>query len=286
MSTVSSSREKNTETPPATTTHDELPFARRKAEDTPGHWLLARLGKKVLRPGGRHLTEKMVGALPLAGSDVVELAPGLGLTARLLLDGDPGTYTGVEEDPAAAAISAHAIGERGTVVTGNAKKTGLPDACCDVVVNEAMLTMNTDTSKGRILDEVARILRPGGHYAIHELSLTPDDISDDIAAEVRTALARSIKVNARPLTTSEWVALLAEHGLQAETVSHAEMALLHVRRVISDEGFVGTLRIGRNYLRDPDARRRVNIMWRCFHRYRRSIAAVSIIARKAPVGDA
>lgn len=26
----------------------------------PGHWLLARMGKRVLRPGGRKLTEKMV----------------------------------------------------------------------------------------------------------------------------------------------------------------------------------------------------------------------------------
>ena len=31
---------------------EALPFAQRKAEDTPGRWLLARLGKRVLRPGG------------------------------------------------------------------------------------------------------------------------------------------------------------------------------------------------------------------------------------------
>src|SRR6476660_1684537 len=52
----------------------------------PGHWLLARLGKRVLRPGGRQLTNRMIEALNIGPSDaVVEFAPGLGETARLTL---------------------------------------------------------------------------------------------------------------------------------------------------------------------------------------------------------
>ena len=69
-------------------------MAARPIEDVPGHWLLARLGKRVLRPGGRELTEQMLQALPLAGRDVVELAPGLGLTAREILAREPGSYVG------------------------------------------------------------------------------------------------------------------------------------------------------------------------------------------------
>lgn len=260
----------------------DLPFSTRTAEDVPGHWLLARLGKRVLRPGGRALSETLVAALPVTGHDVVELAPGLGLTARLLLDQQPSSYIGVEENASAAAISTNAVGERGRVVIGNAKQTGLADESCDVVVTEAMLTMNTDASKGQILDEVWRILRPNGYYAIHELSLTPDEISPEIAAEVRTALARSIKVNARPLTVAEWTALFEQHGFHVERTTGARMALLRVRRVIADEGIRGTLRIGRNYLRDRDARARVNGMRRTFQKHRRSIAAVAVVARKVP----
>ena len=45
----------------------------------PGHWLLARLGKRVLRPGGRELTRQMLNGLCIkASDDVVEFAPGLG----------------------------------------------------------------------------------------------------------------------------------------------------------------------------------------------------------------
>lgn len=267
-----------TATDPAAAT--ALPFAQRKTEDVPGHWLLARLGKRVLRPGGRRLTEQMVAALPVAGGDVVELAPGVGHTARLLVDAGPSSYIGVEEDEAAAALTAEAVGDRGQVTVGNAKATGLPDAGADVVVNEAMLTMQTDRSKGEIIAEVARILRPGGSYAFHELALTPDDIDPEIAAEVRKGLARSIKVNARPLTVAEWRDLLAEHGFEVASVRTAPMALLKLRRNIDDEGWRGTLRIGRNYLRDKEARRRVNDMWRTFHRYRAAMVAVAVVARK------
>ena len=43
----------------------------------PGHWLLARMGKRVLRPGGIELTRQMLDALNIRESDdVVEFAPG------------------------------------------------------------------------------------------------------------------------------------------------------------------------------------------------------------------
>ena len=55
-----------------------LPMSDRNPAHLPGHWLLARLGKRVLRPGGRELTHRMLDAATLPGAEVVELAPGLG----------------------------------------------------------------------------------------------------------------------------------------------------------------------------------------------------------------
>lgn len=263
----------------------DVPLADRRADDVPAHWLLARLGKKVLRPGGRQLTTQLVGMLPLHGSDVVELAPGLGLTARLLLDGMPATYIGVENDADAAAIAARAIGERGTITVGDAQQTGLADASCDVVLNEAMLTMNSNAHKGQILDEVSRILRPNGRYAVHELALVPDDILTSTAEDVRLSLVRSQKVNTRPLTTPEWRKLFADHGFVVEKVVHAPMRLLHFRRLLADEGVRGTLRIATNYLRDADIRRRVNTMRAAFRRNEKHIAAIAIIARRAEASE-
>ncbi|RIK71873.1 MAG: methyltransferase type 11, partial [Planctomycetota bacterium] len=69
----------------------------------PGHWLLAKMGKRVLRPGGVALTRRLLDALAISeADDVVEFAPGLGFTARLALDRRPRSYTAVERDRDAA----------------------------------------------------------------------------------------------------------------------------------------------------------------------------------------
>ena len=55
-----------------------------------GHWALAKMGKKVLRPGGKELTNKMINKLGIITSDeVVEFAPGLGFTANIALNHRP-----------------------------------------------------------------------------------------------------------------------------------------------------------------------------------------------------
>ena len=64
-----------------TSAHSPLPLADRPDADLPGHWLLARLGKRVLRPGGVELTRRLLAAAEVGGADVVELGPGLGRTA-------------------------------------------------------------------------------------------------------------------------------------------------------------------------------------------------------------
>jgi SAM-dependent methyltransferase len=252
----------------------------RKTADLPGHWLFARLGKRVLRPGGLGLTHRMLADANLPGADVVELAPGMGRTAREILARTPGTYTGVEADENAAGVVRSVVGDKGKVVTGEASETGLPAGSADVVVGEAMLTMQTNAHKAEIAREAFRVLRPGGRYAIHELSLQPNDVAESVKEDVRSALARSIKVNARPLTAEEWTELLTAAGFTVEKISYAPMALLEPHRLIADEGLVGALRFVFNVLRDPDARARVLHMRATFRRHRNNMSAIEVIAAK------
>ena len=79
-----------------------LPQAQRRIEDVAGHWLLARLGKRVLRPGGAAMTTQLLGDAGVTGADVVELAPGLGRTAAQIVAGRPRSYVGVDADQDAA----------------------------------------------------------------------------------------------------------------------------------------------------------------------------------------
>lgn len=257
-----------------------LPQAGRSTEDVQGHWLLARLGKRVLRPGGAGLTRQLLSRVRLAGADVVELAPGLGRTAAWIIADGPAHYTGVDQDAAAARLVSTVVAGHGVCVVADAADTGLPEACADVVIGEAMLTMQTDRGKRAIITEAVRLLRPGGRYAIHELGLTPNDLDPAVAEQIRKDLARAIKVNARPLTAAEWRSLLVECGLAVEWVGTAPMALLQVRRNLADEGLRGTLRIVWNVLRDGDARRRVLIMRNTFTRYRRALTGIALVAHR------
>jgi len=260
------------------TGNQTLPLPNRSDADLPGHWLLARLGKRVLRPGGLELTSRLLAAAKITDADVVELGPGLGRTATDIVAQRPRSYVGVDDTAAATEhVQAIVAPVDGKVVVANAADTGLPSASADVVIGEAMLTMQGDRDKRAIVAEAFRVLRPGGRYAIHELGLKPDDISQDTKDEIRRDMSRAIKVNARPLTTAEWSALLAEAGFEVVKVDHAKMALLNPLRVLADEGPFGALRIVGNLIRRPAARKRVIGMRKTFHRYRHALTAVAVV---------
>lgn len=247
-----------------------------------GHWLLARLGKKVLRPGGRELTAEMLTALDVGPTDrVVELAPGLGATARELLARRPASYTGVDKDTDAAAAT-RAVVERagGTMLVDSAQHVPLPDADATVVVGEAMLTMQSDANKTAIVAEAARLLDVGGRYAIHELCLVPDDIDDGLAHQIWDDLSRTIHVGARPLTVTAWRDLLEGHGFTVASEHRAPMALLSPRRIVADEGVVAAARFAFRVAVDRAARRRVREMRGCFTRWADHLAAVAVVAHR------
>ncbi len=266
-----------------------LPGARMEAGRMPGHWLLARLGKRVLRPGGLALTRRMLVALELSSADdIVEFAPGLGITARMAHQARPSSYTAIERDDAAAAQVRRWLGETDRphrVITGLAQQTGLSDRCATVVYGEAMLTMQSETRKRQIVQEAFRLLRPGGRYGIHELCLTLDDSSGVEADAVRRAITGAIHHQATPLATGEWEQLLRSVGFEVTRRFTAPMALLEPMRLIRDEGLRGAARFLWRLTRDREARARVKEMRSVFREYRDHIAAVSLVARKPAAGS-
>ena len=92
----------------------------------PGHWLLAKMGKRVLRPGGLELTKRLLSDLAVTeNDDVVEFAPGLGITARMTLARKPKSYIAVEREPAAAAsVATYLVGSSQRCILGTAENNG------------------------------------------------------------------------------------------------------------------------------------------------------------------
>lgn len=80
-----------------------LPQSDRSTSTAAGHWVLARAGKRVLRPGGLKLTKQMLTAADMQGKQIIEFAPGLGRTAQLIVTEGAAYYVGVDRDPAAVA---------------------------------------------------------------------------------------------------------------------------------------------------------------------------------------
>jgi ubiquinone/menaquinone biosynthesis C-methylase UbiE len=247
-----------------------------------GYSLLSKIGKKVLRPGGKDLTIKMIHSLQISSlDDIAEFAPGLGFTASVALKSNPKSYTGIELSIDSALLLEKKLSRANTkIIVGNAAQTSLSENSIDKVYGEAMLTMHADHRKSEIIKEAYRILKKGGLYGIHELGLTPNLIEEKTKTQIQKELSQISKVNARPLTESEWKKLLEKEGFKIKYVLTNSMNLLNVKRVVDDEGITQTLKIIFNVITHPKARKRVFEMKKVFTKYKQHINAIAIVAEK------
>jgi SAM-dependent methyltransferase len=212
---------------------------------------------------------------------VVELAPGMGHTAERVLALRPASYIGVDRDFGVAADLERRLG-RACVrfVEGTAEDTGLPGEAATVVFGEAMMSMQPDAVKRRVVAEAWRVLKRGGRYGIHELCLVPDGAPEVRRRAIQAELSRVVHHGVVPLTGTEWRELLASAGFTVTTVHEAPMHLLEPRRVVQDEGLGRALAIAGRMLLMREARRRVMMMRSVFRSLGDSLRAVSMIAEK------
>lgn len=257
-------------------------FEKYNISKMPGHWFLSRMGKRVLRPGGRELTSKMLEELNISQRDeVVEFAPGMGVTAKLIFDKKPQRYWGVDQNEEAIEhLQSISPQEEYTFLKENIIRSGLKENIASVLLGEAVLTMQTEANKQKIINKAYRILRKGGRYGIHEIGIIPDNISVELKDQLRKELSATIHVNARPLTLSEWTAMLEKAGFHIQKIHTSPMHLLELPRLVQDEGVSGLARISGNILKTRGAWSRLTSMRSVFRKYAKHMNAVSIIAVK------
>lgn len=253
----------------------------------PAHWLMARLGKRVLRPGGLGATRWLLQAARIdREADVVELAPGLGVTAELVLARAPRSYVGVERDQDALRLATARLKRAGfgqaRIIHGDAAAVPLAAGAATVVLGEAMLSMQTLAQKQAIIREAVRLLRPGGRYAIHELGIIADLQDHSLQETIQRDLSEVIHVGVRIGPVAQWTGWLAEAGLQVTASRTFPMKLLEPSRLIADEGLFRTLRFVFNALRTPGARRRLWAVRSALRRHSAHLCAVTLVALKPP----
>ena len=254
-------------------------------ETVASHYLLAAIGKKVLRPGGKELTNELIKSLNITSKDdVVEFAPGQGYTTNLALNNEPASYIGIDLDEDHVNTLKSKIKPVGNtrieILIGDAESTGLPDSSVTKIFGEAMLSMHANQRKTRIIKEAARILKKDGLYAIHELELNLSGESSDKQIQIQRDLALVSHVNARPQTIEEWTKLLEDEGFEVIDIKRRPLKVLDPSRIIADEGILQTMKIGFNVLTMPKARKRVLAMRKTFKAHDKHLNAVAILAKK------
>ncbi len=266
------------------TAGQRLSLPQERIDRLPAYLVMSGLGKRVLRPGGRELTRWLLERACLRPSDrIVELAPGTGITAEMVVAAQPESYTGVDRDAEMAArVEAIVAPVGGTVVTSHADQTGLESQSASLVIGEAMLTMQTDAGKEAIVAEAARLLAADGRYLIHELCLRPDDLDHAVEDRVCSDLSSTLHVGARPLRLAGWRRLLERHGFEVVDFRLLPLELLGPRRLVKDEGLLGAARFALRVARNPAARRRLRSARACFSRQGDHLAAIGIVAQRAP----
>ncbi|MFV0430803.1 MAG: methyltransferase domain-containing protein [Alphaproteobacteria bacterium] len=253
-------------------------------DKAPAHWVMAKMGKTVLRPGGLEATDWLINHAQIENKDIVEIAPGLGITACKLIGHKPKSYHAVDKEEMAAQTSMQRIEalnfKEASIAVGDAQSLPFEDASKDLIIGEAMLSMQPLNIKEKIFSEVYRVLRTGGQYCIHELILEPDDIDANEAASVAKDLSQNIKVPVQIHTLSDWRNILEKAGLKVTDYKVFPMHLLEPKRLIQDEGFCGTIKFVCNILSNKKARERIIPLRKTFKKHKANLYAIAITAEK------
>ncbi|GAC1362668.1 MAG: arsenite methyltransferase [Actinomycetota bacterium] len=172
----------------------------------------------------------------VAGEVVLDLGSGGGidviLSARRV--GPSGRAYGLDMTDEMLELARRNAAEAGVsnveFLKGHIEEIPLPAGCVDVVISNCVINLSPD--KGRVLAEVARVLRPGGRFAVSDVVADPD--LDELT---RQDMAQWTGCIAGALTEEAYARLLREAGLADVEVQqthrvhpHAGSAIIRARK--------------------------------------------------------
>jgi arsenite methyltransferase len=170
------------------------------------------------------------------GETVLDLGSGAGadvlISARRV--GPAGRAIGLDMTDEMLALAHRNAAEAGVenvaFVKGHIEDIPLPDASVDVVISNCVINLSAD--KPRVIREVARVLRPGGRFAVSDVVADPD-----MDEATRTDMQQWTGCVAGALTEREFTDALAAAGLTDIEIrpthrvhTHAASAIVRARR--------------------------------------------------------
>jgi cyclopropane fatty-acyl-phospholipid synthase-like methyltransferase len=245
----------------------------------PGYQILAAAGKKILRPGGKLATEQLFTWADFQpGETVLELASSYGESAIAIAKRFNVSVVGVEQDPdsvakARANIEAAGLSNRISIVEGDIFQLDRITDKFDYILAEAILTMQSNPGKAKILSIIRDRLKPSGKFLAHELLVRSDE------AQLRKSLSQAIRVNANPLSLAEWEAACENAGLTLQQQQTGSMKLLNLSQIVRDEGLLRTIKIAWNILTNFNLRHRIFQIRRSFKQHQNQLGYIIFWAK-------
>jgi SAM-dependent methyltransferase len=249
-----------------------------KIKTAPGHQILAAAGKKILCPGGREATEQLFQFAQFQpGKTVLELAASFGESAIAMAKRFGVRVVGIEKNPESVAIATENIRAAGlegrvTIIEGDIFHLDTISEQFDYVLAEAILTMQSQGAKIKILQGIRDRLKPSGKFLSHEL------LARNNEEDIHQSLSQAIRVNATPLSKAGWRKACEAAGLKVQQDSTGKMGLLNPVQMLRDEGLMGTLRIFWNVLTQAQIRERVRQMRRAFKKHEGDLGYIVFLA--------
>ena len=171
-----------------------------------------------------------------AGEVVLDLGSGAGADVLISAQrvGPTGTAIGIDMTDEMLELAQRNAAEAGAenvrFVKGYLEDLPLPDRSVDVVLSNCVINLSAD--KPRVLAEAARVLRPGGRFAVSDVIADPA-----MDAATRADMAAWTGCIAGALTEGEFRAALAAAGLEEVEIrethrvhEHAAAAIIRARK--------------------------------------------------------
>lgn len=165
-------------------------------------------GIEVLHPGGYELTKRSGEIVDLEGKTVLDVASGRGVFACYYAKNFHTKVIGVDINPEMVKASTERARKEGVehlveFKVADALSLPFPDNTFDAVIDECAVGLTPDPQK--CLNEMARVVKAGGHIVIHE-SVWLKDLPKETKKEL------SMRMGTVPFTLDEWISMMKNAG--------------------------------------------------------------------------
>lgn len=238
------------------------------------------IGIKVLHPGGYAATRTLCDYCCITEDDtVLDIACGIGTTSKYLHETFGCSVTGIDIsekliNKAKESLTTQSLQSHVTFQKADALCLPYPDNSFDAVIAQAFFVLIDNKEKA--LDEIQRVLKPGGYFGAIELSWHQPP-SETIFAEIRKHTCNDLIP--RVQTFEMWEKFFSSHELLPQTLQRRKMES-GMLKMIRSEGVINFMKIMTKMMKSTNRSKMMKVQ-KTFKKYENYLGYGIYCLRKA-----